>query len=335
MILPGGLSRKRRVGYGGRMHSTREILPPGDILVSGATGLVGTALVARLARAGHRVLRLARAGHRGSGHDPVSSASVTWDPEAGRLDPAALEGLGAVVHLAGESIAAGRWTAGRRRRIRSSRVLGTRLLSDTLAALDRPPATLVCASAVGFYGARGAEWLTEDSPAGDGFLPDVCREWEAASEGAARAGIRLVQLRIGPVVSRTGGLLGRLAPLFRLGLGGRVGGGRQYLSWIALEDLVEVALRALRDGALRGPVNAVSPSPVTNAEFTRALGRVLRRPTPLPVPAAALRLVLGEMADALLLTGARVRPARLEAAGFAWRHPELEPALRHALGARR
>jgi uncharacterized protein len=335
MIPPRGLSRKRRVGYGARMDQDFQDFPSGDILVSGAAGLVGSALVARLVGAGHRVRRLVRAGRRAPGDAPGGTTAIPWDPEAGRLDPAGLEGLGAVVHLAGENIASGRWTAGRRRRIRASRVLGTRLLSDALAALARPPAALVCASAVGFYGARGAEWLTEDSPAGDGFLPDVCREWEAASEGAERAGIRVVRLRIGPVVSRGGGLLQRLAPLFRLGLGGRVGDGRQYLSWVALDDLVEMALRALRDPALRGPVNAVSPSPVTNAEFTRALGRVLRRPTPVPVPAAALRLALGEMADALLLTGARVRPARLQAAGFAWRYPELEPALRHALDARR
>jgi len=306
--------------------------PPQPILISGASGLVGSALSARLATEGRPVRRLVRApalAERAGIRDP---AAVPWDPETGSLDPAALEGCGAVVHLAGESLASGRWTAARMRRIRDSRVRGTRLLSGALASLRTPPAVLVCASAVGWYGDRGAEWLTEDSPPGEGFLAEVCREWEDACGAAAAAGIRVVRLRIGAVLARGAGLLGRLTPVFRAGLGGRLGSGRQYLSWISLEDLVEVARRALGDPELRGPVNAVAPEAVTNGEFTRALGRALHRPARLPVPAAALRVAVGRMADEVLLAGARVRPARLEAAGFPFRHPRLGPALEELLG---
>jgi uncharacterized protein (TIGR01777 family) len=295
------------------------------VAVSGSTGLVGSEVTASLSAAGHEVVRIVR-------RVPApGEKAVRWDPEKGEVDAAGLEGLDAVVHLAGENIASGRWTAARKAAIRDSRAKGTRLLCDTLAGLARPPMTLVCASAIGFYGDRGAEVLTEESPPGTGYLSEVCREWEAATAAAARKGIRVISLRIGVVLSPRGGALSRMLPPFRAGLGGVIGNGRQYVSWIALDDLVGVVLHALRSGELCGPVNAVAPVPVTNREFTEALGKVLSRPTLLPVPAFALRLALGEMADALLLASARVAPRRLEETGYRFRFPELPAALRHLL----
>jgi hypothetical protein len=297
------------------------------IAVSGSTGLVGSEVVTVLSGAGHEVARLVR---RAPAHEEKSV--LRWEPEKGEIDAVGLEGLDVVVHLAGENIASGRWTAARKAAIRDSRVKGTRLLCDTLAGLARPPKTLVCASAIGIYGDRGEDVLTEESPAAEGFLPGVCREWEAASGAAARKGIRVVALRIGMVLSPKGGALPRMLPLFRGGLGGVIGSGRQYVSWVALDDLPLILLHALQCGALSGPVNAVAPRPVTNREFTEALGKVLSRPTPLPVPAFALRLAVGrEMADALLLASARVVPRRLEETGYSFRYPELEGALRHLL----
>jgi len=260
--------------------------------------------------------------------------SVRWDPEAGAIDSGGLEGCDAVVHLAGENVGAGRWTAARKAAIRNSRVKGTRLLCEALANLARPPKTLVCASAIGYYGDRGEEVLTEESPPGAGFLPDVCREWEAAAEAAVRKGIRVVHLRIGMVLSPKGGALPRMLPPFRAGLGGVIGTGRQYVSWVALDDLTGIVLHALSREELRGPVNAVAPRPVTNRELTEALGKVLSRPTLLPVPSFALRLAVGEMADPLLLASARVAPRRLEETGYRFRFPELRAALRHLLGRR-
>ena len=296
------------------------------VAITGSTGLVGSVVVTSLSAAGHEVVRLVRRA-------PVpGEKAVRWDPEKGEVDAAGLEGLDDVVHLAGENIASGRWNAARKAAIRASRVNGTRLLCDALAGLARPPKTLVCASAIGYYGDRGADVLTEESPPGAGFLPDVCREWEAASEPAARKGIRVVLLRIGVVLSPKGGALSRMLPPFRAGLGGVIGNGRQYVSWVALDDLVGIVLHALRSGELRGPVNAVAPVPVTNREFTEALGKVLSRPTLFPVPAFVLRLAVGEMADALLLASARVFPRRLEEIGYRFRFPELPAALNHLLG---
>jgi uncharacterized protein (TIGR01777 family) len=295
------------------------------VAVSGSTGLVGSEVVASLSAAGHEVVRLVRRA------PAPGEKAVRWDPEKGEVDAAGLEGLDDVVHLAGENIASGRWNAARKTSIRDSRVNGTRLLCDALAGLARPPKTLVCASAIGYYGDRGGEPLTEESPPGKGFLAEVCREWEAASAPAARKGIRVVLLRIGVVLSPRGGALSRMLPPFRAGLGGVIGGGRQYVSWVALDDLVGIVLHALRSGELRGPVNAVAPVPVTNREFTEALGKVLSRPTLLPVPAFALRLAVGEMADALLLASTRVAPRRLEETGYPFRFPELPAALRHLL----
>jgi uncharacterized protein (TIGR01777 family) len=248
------------------------------------------------------------------------------------VDAVSLEGLDAFVHLAGENIAAGRWTAARKEAIRNSRVMGTRLLCDALAGLSRPPKTLLCASAIGYYGDRWEDTLTEESPAGKGFLPEVCREWEAAAEPAAKKGIRVVHLRFGVVLTPAGGALARMLPPFRAGLGGTLGSGRQYVSWVALDDLPGIVLHALTREELRGPVNAVAPRPVTNREFTEALGKILSRPTFFPVPALALRVAFGEMADALLLASARVFPRRLEETGYRFRFPELHAALRHLLG---
>src|SRR5512143_4107142 len=297
------------------------------VAVSGSTGLVGSEVVASFSAAGHEVIRLVRRA------PAPGERAVRWHPEKGEVDAGGLEGLDAVVHLAGENIASGRWNAARKAAIRDSRVKGTRLLCDTLGGLARPPKTLVCASAIGIYGNRGEDVLTEESPAAAGFLPGVCREWEAASDAAARKGIRVVALRIGMVLSPNGGALSRMLPLFRAGLGGAIGDGRQYVSWIALDDLPRIVLHALQCGDLGGPVNAVAPRPVTNREFTEALGKALSRPTPLPVPAFAIRLAVGrEMADALLLAGACVLPRRLEETGYEFRFPDLSGALRHMLG---
>ena len=299
------------------------------VAVTGATGLVGSALVPALRAAGHRVDRLSRRPPE------AGTTDIQWDPARGRLDPRMLEGVDAVVHLAGESIAALHWTTSVKERIRRSRVDGTRLLAETLGRLTRRPHVLVVASAVGYYGDRGAAPLTEESPPGSGFLADVCRAWEAAADPARAAGIRVVHPRLGIVLTGRGGALPRMALPFRLGVGGVIGSGRQYWSWIEIGDLVRVIELCLALDTLAGPVNAVAPAPATNREFTGALGRVLARPTRVPLPAFAVRLLLGEMGQALLLDSARVLPRRLERAGFRFRHPGLEAALRAALAGER
>ena len=292
--------------------------------VTGATGLVGSALLPLLKGAGHDAVGLRRG-------DADAAGAPSWDPSTGRV--AVGDGpLDAVVHLAGENIAGGRWNAARKARIRDSRVEGTSALCRGLAALDPPPATLVAASAVGFYGDRGDERLDESSPAGSGFLADTCQAWEAAAAPALEAGIRVVHLRIGIVLTPAGGALGQMLLPFKLGVGGVIGSGRQFMSWIALDDVVAAVLHAVRTEGLEGPVNAVAPHAVTNAEFTKTLGRVLRRPTILPMPAFGTRLAFGEMADELLLGGARVEPSRLLETGLDFGHPRLEGALRHLLG---
>jgi hypothetical protein len=297
------------------------------ILVTGSSGLIGSALIRSLSGESHHVFRLVRR---------VSSAAeneIFWNPVLGTLNPDTLEGFDAVVHLAGEPIAGARWNSETRLRITKSRVQGTRLLVEALLDLSQPPRVLVSASAIGYYGNRGEEILTEQSAPGDGFLPDVCRKWEEAAHAASSKGIRVVNPRIGVVLSRRGGALAKMLLPFKLGLGGKIGSGSQYMSWITLEDLVGSIQHMILTPELSGPVNAVSPQPVANLEFTRALGRVLRRPTLLPAPAFALRIVLGEMADELLLSSTRVVPERLLAAGYAFHHPDLEPALRSVLGA--
>ncbi len=294
-----------------------------QVLISGASGLVGRALTRSLAAGGHRVRRLVR-------RQPVAADAAFWDPAAGEIDPGALDDVDAVVHLAGENVAGGRWTATRKRRILESRVAGTKLIAGAVAAEAKPPA-LVSASAIGYYGDRGEEALDEASASGEGFLADVCRQWEAAAAAAEQAGARTVRLRIGVVLSRHGGALQKMLTPFRLGLGGNLGDGRQVMSWIHLDDLVGAVEHALMNAALSGPVNAVAPGPVTNREFTRTLARVLRRPARLPVPAPMARLLFGEMGEELLLAGARVAPARLEETGYEFRFSDLESALRHEL----
>lgn len=295
------------------------------IVISGASGLVGSALVDSLRIGGHEVCRLVR-------RPAEIPDEATWDPVASTLDAGALEGADAVVHLAGENISRGRWTKAFKQRVLDSRVLGTRLIAESVAAADPPPA-LVSASAIGLYGDRGDEAMSEESSAGEGFLADVCRQWEAAAQPAVDAGARVVRLRIGVVLSRYGGALARMLTPFRLGMGGVIGSGRQVVSWIHLEDLVGVVEHALADSDLSGPVNAVAPRPVTNRELTSALGRALKRPTLVPMPAAIVRLIFGEMGDELLLTSTRVEPRRLLDSGFSFRFPDLASALRHELSA--
>jgi len=292
-----------------------------NIAISGASGLIGSALAAGAAEAKHVVTRLVRSTAA------AGSAGIGWDPSRGPHEPQRLEGIDAVVHLAGAGIAAGRWTKERKEGIRASRIDGTRNLATALAGLRRPPRALLCASAVGFYGDRGEEWLDEGSAPGSGFLASVCRGWEDASMPAMAAGIRVVHLRFGVVLSRGGGALPRMLPPFRLGLGGRIGSGAQYMSWIALADVVAAILHLLASDAARGAVNLVAPNPVTNREFTRALGRALSRPTVLPLPAAIARLAFGEMADEMLLASQRARPASLDASGFTFQHPAIDAAL--------
>jgi uncharacterized protein len=294
--------------------------------VSGASGLIGSALVPALAADGHLVRRLTRA-------TPSREAEYRWDPTRGEIDARALEGLDAAVHLAGESVA-GRWTAAKRDRILRSRVEGTRTLSEALAGLEPRPAVLVCASAIGLYGDRGDEELTEGSAPGTGFLADVVKAWEAASRPAEGGGIRVVRLRFGIVLSPAGGALGRMLTPFRLGLGGRLGSGRQWTSWISIGDVVGSIRHALATQELAGAANAVAPNPVRNADLAKTLGRVLGRPALVPVPRAAMRIALGEFAQDVLAS-ARVVPRRLLETGYGFRDPELEQALRGVLGRRR
>lgn len=294
------------------------------VLVSGSRGLIGCAVVPRLAAGGQEVVRLVRRGGAVGG--------VRWSPERGELDPQGLAGLDAVVHLAGKNVAAGRWTASFKETLRASRVRGTRLLCEGLARQVPPPRVLVSASAVGFYGDRGERVLDEESASGTSFLADVVRQWEAATRPAEEAGIRVVRLRFGMVLSPAGGALRSLLRVFRIGLGGSVGDGRQYWSWISIDDAVGAICHALRTETLAGPVNAVAPAAVTNREFCRTLGRVLRRPAWMPLPALVARLALGEMARDLLLASTRVVPLRLLQSGYPFRDKHLEDALRRLLG---
>lgn len=294
------------------------------ILVTGSSGLIGQALRVSLTADGHQIVRLTRS------KTSRDSQETVWNPEAAMIDQNSLEGFNGVVHFAGESIV-GRWTAQKKKRILDSRVKGTRFLCESLAKVRDRPAVLVSASAIGYYGDRRDELMTEDNAPGLLFLSEVAKEWEDATEPAKKSGIRVVNLRIGFVLSKSGGGLAALLLPFKLGAGGRVGSGRQYMSWIAIDDVVGSISHALLTEALSGPVNAVAPHPVTNREFTETLGRVLGRPTVLPLPAFAARLVLGQMADELLLASTRVEPARLLTAGYKFKFPELESALRHVL----
>jgi uncharacterized protein (TIGR01777 family) len=295
------------------------------IVVTGASGLVGKRLGAELQRDGVQVIRAVR---RPIGPQPNE---LSWNPDFNQIESAKLEGADAVVHLAGENISEHRWTDAFKQRLRDSRLRGTRLISETLAKLASKPRAFICASAIGYYGNRGDEQLTESAAPGDDFLAHVCRDWEEACQAARDAGIRVVNARIGVVLSADGGALKKMLTPFKLGLGGRIGSGRQYMSWISLDDLSSVLQFALANESLSGPVNAVTPNPLTNAEFTQTLGRVLGRPTLFPLPAFAARLAFGEMADALLLSSTRVVPQVLTQAGYHFKYTELEPALRHLL----
>ncbi len=293
-----------------------------QVCLSGASGLVGQAVAARLRSQGDQVIPLVR--------QAASEQEIAWDIDQQTIDRERLEAVDAVVHLAGENIATGRWNQAKKARIRDSRVQGTELLATTLASLAKPPKVLVCAAAIGYYGDRGDEQLAETSAPGTGFLSQVCQAWEAASEPAAEVGIRVVRLRIGVVLSPQGGALAKMLTPFRLGLGGRVGSGQQYWSWVTLPDLTGIVQHAIACESLHGSINAVAPGHVTNLEFTQALGRVLRRPTWFPMPALMVRLLLGEMGEELLLSSTRVLPQQLEQSDYQFQHPSLEPAL-HAL----
>ncbi len=295
------------------------------VAVTGTSGLIGSALVPALRAAGHQVTTMVRAGG-GTGPD-----AVRWDPARGELDARALDGVDAVVHLGGVPVDA-RWNADYKRAIRSSRVDSTALLARTLAQLHPAPRVFVVASAVGIYGDRGDEVMDENSALGSGFLADVGREWEAAAEPARKAGIRTVHTRFGIVLSRAGGALAKMLPPFELGAGGKIGPGTQWMSWVAREDAIRAIAYALEESAVSGPVNVTSPSPLTNAEFAKTLGHVLRRPTVATVPAFALRLAFGELADAALLASQRVLPRALAKLQFAFQYPDLEGALRRAIG---
>jgi uncharacterized protein (TIGR01777 family) len=290
------------------------------ILVSGSHGLVGKALISSLTSDGHEIVRLVRS-------KPASATEIEWHPNQEKIDTASLEGLDAVVHLAGESIASGRWTDEKKRAIRDSRVKGTTLLSEALARLSRPPSVFVSASAIGYYGNRGDEVLTEQSAPGDDFLASVCVEWENATIPAIEKGIRTVHARFGIILDPKDGALAKMLTPFRMGIGGRIGDGKQWMSWIDIQDVVNGLKSLIANSSINGPVNFVAPNPVTNADFTNTLGRVLSRPTIFPIPAFGVRLAFGEMADALLLSSARVKPGVLQ--DFAY--PTLESALRHLL----
>ncbi len=294
------------------------------ILIGGASGLVGTALIKALEPEGHEISRLVR-------YAPRNESEIEWSPDRYSIALARIEGFDAVVNLAGESIAEGRWTDDKKRRIRESRVKGTRLLGDALANLTVPPKIFICASATGYYGNRGDELLTETSAPGDDFLAEVCVEWEKATAHATEKGVRVVNTRFGIILDKEGGALGKMLPPFRMGVGGRIGDGKQWMSWIALVDVVDALKFVLANESVRGPVNFVAPNPVRNSEFTKALGNALSRPTIFPIPAFGMRLLFGEMADALLLSGARVKPAALEQSAYPFKYPELVGALRHVL----
>lgn len=294
------------------------------VAITGSSGLVGSELIPFLTTGGHHVTRVVR----GSG----GNGTARWDPAKRQFDASQLDGVDAVVHLAGENIAGGRWNDQRKNRIEQSRVEGTRLLCEGLAQMQNPPRVLVAASAVGFFGDRGEEILDESSGPGSGFLAEVAQKWEAATQPAVEAGIRVVNLRFAMILTPQNGALAKMLTPFKLGSGGIVGSGQQYWSWIAIDDVVGAIHHALMTNSLSGPVNAVAPDAVTNKEFTKTLGKVLSRPTFVPLPASAARLALGEMADELLLASARVEPRQLEESGYEFRHSRLEEALRFMLG---
>jgi uncharacterized protein (TIGR01777 family) len=296
------------------------------ILVSGSTGFLGTALVETLERQGHSIVRLLRPGTSQKAAAARAQA-IQWDPVASRFDAAGAEGADALIHLAGASIAGGRWNASRKALLRTSRIDATRHLINALAKLQRPPRVIVAASAIGYYGNRGDETLTEASSPGNDFLAGLCREWEAETARGAQFDARVVNLRSGIILAAHGGALPRMALPIKLGAGGRLGHGRQWMSWLTLQETIRIIQFALTTPGLTGPVNAVTPNPVRNREFTAALAKTLHRPALFPAPAFALRLAVGEMADALLLISQRVMPSKLANSGYSFSQPNLAPAL--------
>ena len=295
------------------------------IAITGSSGLIGSALVPFLQRSGHTVVRLVRS------QVAPEPGVVSWNPDSGKIDSSRLGEIDGVIHLAGAPIAAGRWTPEKKARIRDSRVKGTEFLVRALTRLSHKPKVFLCASAIGFYGNRGEEILTESSSQGAGFLAETALAWEGAAQSAEKEGIRTVNLRFGVVLSPHGGALKMMLPPFQMGVGGILGSGKQYMSWVAIDDLLGTISFLLTNESLRGPINVVSPNPVTNQEFTKTLGAVLRRPTLFPMPAFAVRLLFGELADEALLASARVEPERLKEAGYSFRYSELATALRHLL----
>lgn len=319
--------RYQRLANDLALHRRYRQRRPLTVAISGSSGFLGRNLRHFLATGGHRVLRLVRSRAKAIG------GAVHWDPRRREVDHAGLEGVDAIVHLAGEPLLGGRWSGAKKLAILQSRRDGTECIARAAARLSPPPRVLVCASAVGYYGNRGDEKLTEQSRAGRGFLAEVCREWELAAAPARRAGIRVVHLRQGVALSPDGGALQLMLPAFRAGAGGRLGSGRQFLPWIGLDDTLGLILHAIATPDIHGPINVTAPFPVTNATFTSTLGRVLRRPTLLPVPALALHALMGEMGRTVLLSGQRAVPAKAEQSGYEFLHPSIEEALRFGLGA--
>lgn len=302
------------------------------VLLSGSTGMIGSALVPLLLSHGHAVTRLIRPDTKSKSNGQVNTDTIDWNPKTGEIDIAALSGFDAVVHLAGANIADGRWTEVRKKELIDSRIESTRLLSTGIAKTAQPPKVLIAASAIGYYGDRGQEEMSEAATKGTGFLADLCKQWEDACEPAAKAGIKVVNLRIGVVLSTTGGALAKMLLPFELGAGGQIGSGNQQFSWVSLDDVTGAILHILNTDSLEGPINATAPTPVTNKEFTRALGKVLCRPTLIPIPSFGLRALFGQMADECLIAGQKVMPTKLVKSNYQFRDTEIESALRRILG---
>ena len=294
------------------------------VAITGSSGLIGSSLVSFLSTKDVVVSKILR--------ENPKDDDISWKPEGGDWDSAFTGGIDGIVHLAGENIASGKWTKKKKEKIRKSRIEGTKRLCEHILKLPTPPSVFVCASAIGFYGDRGVEFLNEGSSRGSGFLPDVCLDWEEATDTISKAGIRVVNVRFGIVLSKDGGALAKMLIPFKVGMGGKVGSGRQYMSWVAMDDVTGAIYHALVTDSLKGPVNVTAPNPVTNKEFTNTLGEVLNRPAVMPMPAFAARLAFGEMANDLLLASTKVAPKRLSDSGYEFQYPELEPALKHVLG---